>query len=137
MRRDVIRQYEYGRLALAPEIARHGEDEVGVRAEHPGHELLDSLCRDLGPALNQLRTPSRYAGVVHDVGHLGPEPDGLRRHARDDAIRRPLDQVPDERAANTEAKHHELVDAQMIHQTDMVVGVRIPRPVDLERAGRL
>src|SRR4029453_14014083 len=82
MRRDVIRQYEYGRLALPHEIARHGEDEVGVRAEHPGHELLDSLCRDVRPALDQLRTPARHAGVVHDVGHLGRESDGLRRHRR-------------------------------------------------------
>ena len=39
--------------------------------------------------------------------------------------------------ADAEAHHHELVDAQVIHQTEMVVGVRIPRPVDLERAGGL
>ena len=25
----------------------------------------------------------------------------------------------------------------MIHQTDMIVGIGVPRPVDLERAGRL
>jgi len=33
--------------------------------------------------------------------------------------------------------HHELVDAEMIHQADMVVGVGIPGPVGLERACRL
>jgi len=34
-------------------------------------------------------------------------------------------------------QHHELVDAQMIHQTELVIGIGIPRPVDFERAGRL
>src|ERR1700681_3344835 len=56
MRRDVVRQDQYGRLAIAHEIARHGEDEVGVGAEHLGQELLDPLHRDLGPALDQFRT---------------------------------------------------------------------------------
>ena len=48
-----------------------------------------------------------------------------------------LQQIPDEGPANTEAEHQELVDAQMIHQAEMVVGIGIPRPVDLERAGGL
>ena len=65
------------------------------------------------------------------------EPDRLRRHGGDDAIWRPLDQVPDEGPRNAEAQHHELIDLQVIHQTEMVVGVGIPRPVDLERAGGL
>ena len=50
-------------------------------------------------------------------------------------IGRPLQQVPDERAADAEAHHHELVDAQMVHQAELVIGVGIPRAVDLERAG--
>ena len=50
---------------------------------------------------------------------------------------RPPQQVPDERAADAEAHHHELVDAQVIHQAELVVGVRVPGPVDLERAGGL
>src|SRR5207247_1393655 len=40
-------------------------------------------------------------------------------------------------AANAEAHHHELLDAEVIHQTELVIGVRIPRPIDLERAGGL
>src|SRR5207302_9275717 len=43
--------------------------------------------------------------------------------------------VPDEGAADAEAHHHEPIDAQVVHQTDLVIGVGIPRPVDLERAG--
>ena len=50
---------------------------------------------------------------------------------------RPPQEVPDEGAADAEAHHHELLDAQVIHQTEMVVGIGIPRPVDLERAGGL
>src|SRR5882672_4197755 len=87
MRRDVIRQDQYGRLAIAHEIARHGEDEVGVGAEHPGHEFLDHLGREIGPALDQFRTPASHADIVHDVGHLRPEPDGLRRYGRHDTSR--------------------------------------------------
>ena len=48
--------------------------------------------------------------------------------------RRPLQQVPDERAADAEAEHHELLDAQVVHQPELVVGIGVPRPVDLERA---
>ena len=33
--------------------------------------------------------------------------------------------------------HHELVEAEMIHQRELIVGVGIPGPVDLERAGGL
>jgi hypothetical protein len=43
----------------------------------------------------------------------------------------------DERAADAEAQHHELPDAQVVHQAKMVVGVGVPGPVDLERAGGL
>jgi hypothetical protein len=31
------------------------------------------------------------------------------------------------------AHHHELVDAEVIHQADVVVGVGVPRPIDFER----
>src|SRR5207245_669997 len=40
----------------------------------------------------------------------------------------------DERAADAKAQHHELADAEVVHQAEMVVGVGVPRPVDLERA---
>ena len=36
-----------------------------------------------------------------------------------------------------EAQHHELADAQMVDQADVVVGVGVPWPVGLERARRL
>src|SRR5262249_21975526 len=46
-------------------------------------------------------------------------------------------QLPDERAADAVADHHEASDAQVIHETEVVVGIGIPRPVDLERPGGL
>jgi hypothetical protein len=39
--------------------------------------------------------------------------------------------------ADAEAHHHELPDAQVIHQAELVIGVCVPRPVDFERAGGL
>ena len=51
--------------------------------------------------------------------------------------RRALQQIPDEGSADAEAHHQEFLDAQMIHQAEMVVRVGVPRPVDLKRARRL
>ena len=58
----------------------------------------------------------------------------MRQHGRDDAIGRALQQIPDEGSADAEAEHHELIDAEMIHQTELIVGVGIPGTLDLERA---
>ena len=137
MGRDIIGQDQHRRLAIAHEIARHREDEVGVGAVHLGQEFVDHLHRDVGPALDQLRPPALHVVVVEQVAHLRARPAGLRQHGGDDAIRRPLQQIPDQGAANAKAQHHELVDAQMIHQAELVIGVGIPGTVDLERAGGL
>ena len=137
MRRNIVRQDQHRRLATAHEIARHGEHEVGVGAVHLGQELIDLLHRDLGPALDQFRTPALHVVVVEQVAHLRARAARLRQHGGDDAIGRALQQIPDEGPADAEAEHHELVDAEMIHQAEMVVGVGIPRPIDLERAGGL
>ena len=83
------------------------------------------------------RAPALDVVLVEQVGHLRAEAAGLRQHGGDHAVGRALDQVPDERAADAEAQHHELVDAEVIHQAEVVVGVGVPRPVDLERAGGL
>ena len=46
MRRDIIGQDQYGRLAMAHEIACHREDEVGVAAVHLGQKFVDHLHGD-------------------------------------------------------------------------------------------
>ena len=137
VRRDVVRQDQYRRLAGAHEIARHGEDEVGALGVHVGEEVVDHLHRDVGPARAERWTPALHVVLVEEVGQLRTEAAGLRQHGRDDAFGRSLQQVPDEGAADAEAQHHELPDAQVIHQAELVVGVRVPGPVDLERAGGL
>src|SRR5216683_3655318 len=60
MRRNVIRQDQHGRLALAHEIASHGEDEVGVGAIHPGQKFVDYLHLYVGPPLDHFRTPALH-----------------------------------------------------------------------------
>ena len=64
-------------------------------------------------------------------------PARLGQHRRDHAIGRALDQVPDERLADAVAQHDEPLDAEMVHQADMVVGEGVPRPVGLQRPARL
>src|SRR6266404_2308123 len=71
------------------------------------------------------------------VGQLRPESARLRQHSSDDTVGCPLQKVPNQRTADAEAHHHELVDPQVIHQTNMVIGLGIPRPIELERAGSL
>ena len=56
MRRDIIRQDQNGRLAVAHEIAGHREDEVGISAIHLRQKFLDHLHGDVGPTLDQFRT---------------------------------------------------------------------------------
>ena len=95
------------------------------------------LHRDVGPAFRQFQRPALHVVVVEQIAHLGTRARGHRQHARDDAIRRALDEIPDQGAADAEAQHHEFVDAEVIHQRELIVGVGIPGAVDLERAGGL
>src|SRR5204862_3502948 len=44
---------------------------------------------------------------------------------------------PYERAADAEAQHHEFLDAQVVHHAELVVGIRVPRPLELEGPGGL
>ena len=134
----IVRQHQNRRVASTDEIPCHGEHEVGVGLEHAGHECIDRWHRDLGPLGGQCRTPRlpEYAWVLR-VAHLGPPAHRLRQHRRDHSIGRTLQEIPDERAADAEPHHHELVDPQMIHQGELVVGVGVPRPIDFNRAGGL
>jgi hypothetical protein len=95
MRRHIVRQDEHRRLAVAHEIARHGEDEVGlvryilvrnfstISMVISGRRLTSAgpspscCCRRTGRAS---RDANRW----------------LRQHGGDDPIGRALQQVPDE-----------------------------------------
>src|SRR5882724_4809245 len=100
-------------------------------------EGVDHLHRDVGPAGAERWAPAGDVVVVEEVRHLRTEPAGLRQYGRDETLGCALQQVPDEGAADAEAQHQELPDAQVIHQAELVVGVRVPGPVDLQRAGGL
>src|SRR6185295_9138845 len=50
---------------------------------------------------------------------------------------RALDQLPDERPTDAVADHHEAADAQVIHEGEVVVGIGVPWPIDLEGPGGL
>src|SRR5580700_5834641 len=60
MRRDIIRQNQHRCLAMAHEIARHGEDEVGVVAIHLSQIFFDHPHCDIGPALDEFRPPAGH-----------------------------------------------------------------------------
>jgi hypothetical protein len=62
----------------------------------------------------------------------GRQPDRLRQKAGGNPIGYAFQETPDERPANAEAHHEELVDPQMIHQAELVVGIGLPRPLDLD-----
>jgi hypothetical protein len=95
------------------------------------------LHRDLGPPLHQFRAPALHVVVVEQIARLGTRAARLRQHGGDDTVGCALQKIPDEGPADAEAMHHELVDTEVIHQADMVVGVGIPGTVGLERAGGL
>jgi hypothetical protein len=61
----------------------------------------------------------------------------VRQHRRHDTIRRPLQQIPDERPADAEAHDRELIDAQVVHQRQLVVSMRIPGTIGVDGSGRL
>ena len=137
MWRDVVRQHQDRRLAGTHEGACHGEHEVCVGEVHLLQEGIDRGQSDLGSAGNERRSPALHVVVVELVGHLRPMTGGLRKHGGNDPVGRPFQQVPDEGAADAVAQHHELFDAEVVHQTEVVVCVGVPRPVDLERTRRL
>ena len=70
-------------------------------------------------------------------GSSGRSPDGLAEHGGDDALRRPLQQLAGEAAADAVAHVEELADAEMVHQPELVVGEGVPRVLGRHRAGGL
>ncbi len=53
---------------------------------------------------------------------------------RKSAVRRPLHQLHCERAADAIAEEAELADTEVVHEPKLVVGERVPRVVDGDRA---
>ena len=53
--------------------------------------------------------------------------DGLAKDGANDAVGRALHQLPGEAAADAVADEQELLDPEMIHQAELVIGERVPR----------
>ena len=123
MHRNVIRQDQYGVWQLRT------KSRVTVKTKSaPVTNMFVIYCSTTSMGMSGRRLTKSGAQPVLlmpyiPVGILRPEPDGLRQNARDHAIGCPLQKIPDEWAADAEAHHHELIDAQMIHQTELVIGV--------------
>src|SRR6266850_6120460 len=77
------------------------------------------------------------APVVHVVRELWPMADWLAEDGGHDALGGPLHQLPGKAAADAVAHVEELLDAQMIHQSELVVSEGAPGVVDRDRAAGL
>src|SRR5438105_4952464 len=89
-----------------------------TRTSRTDHTEVYAKITTSGRRLTSSGPQPVHTAFVHEAWHLRPEPNGLRRYGCDNTIGRPLQEVPDERATNAEAQRHELVDAQVIHQTE-------------------
>ena len=72
---------------------------------------------------------------LRSCGRASPDaspPAAPVRPRQSDSVR-----TPDEWTADAEAHHCELINAQMIHQPELIVGMRFPRPADLDGTSRL
>src|SRR5437764_11610064 len=85
MRRHIVRENEYWRLAALHEVTADGEDEVGIGAEHLRQISLDRVGAHVGAALEKVGCPAGLAAVVEQARHLGPEAARTRKPRGDDA----------------------------------------------------
>ena len=58
---------------------------------------------------------------------------GLAEHGGGDPLRRPFDELHGEGAADAVSDEEELVDAEMVHQRQLIVGEGSPRVIRLDR----
>ena len=137
MRRRVVRQNEDRFTAVLDECARHAVEEIRLHAPQAVEILLDRVHRHFRPASAELGQPIVVAVPPHDVRIFRPMPDRLAKHRGNDAIWRPLQQLPGEAAADAVAHIKEFADAEMVHQPELVVGECVPRILDRNRTGRL
>ncbi len=67
----------------------------------------------------------------------GSVADRMHYRGGNDTVACLFQQVPDHGAGDAEAHRHELIDAEMVHQAELVVEEAVPRSFDFERALRL
>ena len=63
---------------------------------------------------------------IHDGRIFGPMADGLAKDSADHTVGRPLHQLPGKAAADAVADEEELLDPEVVHQAELVVGECVP-----------
>ena len=59
--------------------------------------------------------------------------DGLAKDRGDNAVGRPLHQLPGKAAADAVADEEEPLDPEVVHQAELVIGERVPWVVDRDQ----
>src|SRR6202167_9534 len=99
-------------------------------------ERLDLIAAEIISLAREPLTPL-LPDAVKQLTVALDNPDRLLEDGRDDSFRRELAQLQDERAADAAAEHQEPVDAEMIHDRQLVGRVSAPRVTGLKRASGL
>src|SRR5262245_10332351 len=122
MRRRVVRQDQDRSPAVSDELARHAEEEIGLYAPEAVEVFLDGFRRHLGSPCLEIAEPILLAVSNQDARVFGPIAYGLAEHRGNDALRRSLQQLAGEAAADAVAHEEEFPDPEMVHQPKLVVG---------------
>jgi len=101
-----------GILTIAYEVPRHGEDEIGFSQTYSSQICL-FVANAISAAARSALDPMISKTCLDTwVAHLRTPSHGLRQNSRGNPIGRAFQQIPDERAANAETHHGELIDAR-------------------------
>ena len=98
-------------------VPGHADGEAGAHIVVANASTC-SLPRS-APRARELLTPLLPHGVKQ-LPVAVDDPDRLLKDGRDDSFRRQFEQLQDERAADAAAEHQEPVDAEMIHDRQLV-----------------
>src|SRR5712691_11329949 len=128
-----VQQQQRG-LDRLQKVARDAENEPWIEQRMP--EGIEFIQVELGAFVDQVLAPwsphlrTKHAAIGFVVSNW------LHGHGCDDAVRRLLDQLKDERAANAAAYRQSLVDPQVVEQPELILGVRAPRITRVQGSAR-
>ena len=124
MRRDVIRQHQDRCVAVPHEVARHAVQKIGLHDVEVVQVCLDRVQRHVGPPREEVGDPALLCRYM-TVGSSGRWPTLWQKTTA--ATRSgALQQRPGKAATNAVAHVEELVDPEVIHEPELVVGERLP-----------
>ena len=126
MSRRVVGHDQHWCLAGAHEVSRHTVQEVGLDAEEIMEVCLNGLHVQVRPPGEQFGCPVITTPLYMWSRSSGRCPTGWPEDGGHDALGCPLHELPGKAAADAVAHVEELVDAQVIHQPELVVGEGAP-----------